>query len=113
MAEMDGHGRTETKASDDVEMEEGKDGGTVVGSATFVVRELGKSFSQPFLGAKETFLITKVMPCVCYKDKDRCESVTVKLVKDCFPTAIMVEHMQKHHKKEWTEVHTAQTQPKQ
>jgi hypothetical protein len=71
MAEMDGHGGAETKASDDVEMEEGKDGGTVAGSATFVVRELGKSFSQPFLGGKETFLITKVMPCVCCVTRTR------------------------------------------
>ena len=80
MAEMDGNGGAGTavssKASDDEAMEERKDGGTVAGSATFVVRGLGKSFSQPFLGGNET--------------------------------AIMVEHMQKHHKKEWTEVHTAQ-----
>jgi hypothetical protein len=99
VAEMDGNGGAGTvvssKASDDVEMEEGKDGGTVAGSATFVLRELG------------------ALCMLCYKDKDRCEGVTVKLGKDCFLTAIMVEHMQRHHKKEWTEVHTAQAQQRQ
>ena len=113
VAEMDGNGGAGTvvssKASDDVEMEEGKDGGTVAGSATFVLRELGKFFSQPFRGGDESHALCML----CYKDKDRCEGVTVKLGKDCFPTAIMVEHMQNHHKKEWTEVHTAQAQQRQ
>ena len=108
-AEMEGNGAAggtavSFKPSDDMEMEEGKDGGTFAGSATFVAEGLGKSFSQPFLGGHESHALCML----CYKDKDHCEGVTVKLGKDRSPTAIMVEHMQKHHKKEWTVVHTAQ-----
>ena len=45
---------------------------------------------------------------LCYEstDQDRREHVTVKLGKCKSPTA-MVDHMQKHHKEEWAELHKA------
>ena len=45
---------------------------------------------------------------LCYEstDQDRKEHCTVKLGKCKSPTA-MVDHMQKHHKEEWAELHTA------
>ncbi len=47
-----------------------------------------------------------VLCMLCYEstDQDRRENVTVKLGKCKSPT-VMVDHMQKHHKEEWTGLH--------